>query len=263
MFCPKCSQVQPSNHQRFCSRCGFRLDDVRSLIEHDEELATHERPSAESLLPRQKDVSIGAGLMFIGGIVAVLWGFMIGTGPLDVLLPQAFFILGGTLAFILLFFNPLVRTLHKLFSGKEQKPNELSGQQTGINLGAILMFIGTLKAMLLAPLLNPGNRGAATLLIMTGGFLLVLILRWLILAVCRLLFKTSARSHEALSAIDTAEPTTKLASAAHGGNLLHARSITPDDNAASEMKKGKVAQPVSVTEHTTELLDKEVGSGLP
>jgi hypothetical protein len=253
MFCPKCSQVQPSNHPRFCSRCGFRLDDVRSLIEHDEALATLERPSAESLLPRQKDLSIGAGLMFIGGIVAVLWGFIIGTGPLDVLLPQAFLILGFTLAIVLLCFNPLLRTVHKLFSGREEKPHDLSKQQTGINLGAILMFIGTLKAMLLAPLMNLGNRGAATLLLMTGGFLLLLVLRWLIQAVYRLLFKTTARSHEAVSAIDTADLTAKLAPAAHGGNLPPA----PDDNAAFEMKRGNVAQPVSVTEYTTELLDKE------
>jgi hypothetical protein len=257
MFCPKCSQVQPSEHQRFCSRCGFRLEDVRSLIEHDEALATPGRLSAETLLPRQKDVSIGAGLMLIGGIVAVLWGFIIGTGPLDVLLPQAFLILGFTLAFILLFFNPLVRTLHKFFSGTEEKPRDLSRQQTGINLGAILMFIGTLKAMLLAPLMNLGNRGAATLLLMTGGFLLVLVLRWLIQAVYRLLFKTTASSHEAESAIDAAELTARLAPAAYGGNLPPARSITPDDNAASEMKRGNVAQPVSVTEYTTELLDKE------
>lgn len=257
MFCPKCSQVQPSHHRRFCSRCGFRLDDVRSLIEHDEALATHEQPRAESLLPRQKDVSIGAGLMFIGGIVAVLWGFVIGTGPLDVLLPQAFFILGGTLAFILLFFNPFVRTLHKLFSGKEENSHELSRQQTGINLGAILMFIGTLKAMLLAPLLNLGNRGAATLLLMTGGFLLLVVLRWLILAIYRLLFKTPARSHEAVSAIDTADLTARLAPSTHGGNLPPAPSTTPDDLAASEMKRDNVAQPVSVTEYTTELLDKD------
>lgn len=257
MFCPKCSQVQPSNRLRFCSRCGFRLDDVRALIEHEETLATDDQPSAESLLPRQKDISIGAGLMFIGGIVAVLWGFIIGTGPLDVLLPQAFFILGFTLAFILLFFNPLVRTLHKLFSGSEEKPQDLSRQQTGINLGAILMFIGTLKAMLLAPLMNLGSKGATTLLMMTGGFLLLLVLRWLIQAVYQLLFKTTARSQEEVSANDTSDLTARLGPVPHGGNLPPARSIPVNDLAASETKKAKVAQPASVTEYTTELLEKE------
>jgi hypothetical protein len=257
MFCPKCSQVQPSNHRRFCSRCGFRLDDVRSLIENDEALATDERPSAESILPRQKDISIGAGLMFSGGIVAVLWGFIIGKGPLDVLLPQAFFILGFTLAFILLLFNPLVRTLHKLFSGSEEKPHDLSRQQTGINLGAILLFIVTLKAMLLAPLINLGNRGEATLLIMTVGFLLLLVLRWLIQAAYQLLFKATALSHETASAIDTSDLTARLEPADHEDTLPPAQSIPLDDWALSEMKRGNVPQPVSVTEHTTELLDKE------
>ena len=57
MFCPKCSQVQSSNRLRFCSRCGFRLDDVRALIEHEEALATDDQPGAESLLPRQQDLS--------------------------------------------------------------------------------------------------------------------------------------------------------------------------------------------------------------
>lgn len=253
MFCPKCSQAQTSN-LRFCSRCGFRLDDVRSLIERDDELASDERPSAESILPRQKDISIGAGLMFIGGIVAVLWGFIIGRGPLDVLLPQAFFILGFTLAFVLLLFNPLVRTLRKLFSGSEEKPQDLSRQQTGINLGAILLFIVTLKAMLLAPLINLGNRGATTLLIMTVGFLMLLVLRRLIQAAYQLLFKATALSHEAASEIDTSDLTARLRPAAHDRTLPPAQSIPLDDQIISQMN---VPQSVSVTEHTTELLDKE------
>ncbi|MFZ0064140.1 MAG: hypothetical protein WAL47_19065 [Pyrinomonadaceae bacterium] len=195
--------------------------------------------------------------MFIGGIVAVLWGFIIGQGPLDVLLPQAFFILGFTLAFVLLLFNPLVRTLHKLFSGSEEEPHDLSRQQTGINLGAILLFIVTLKAMLLAPLINLGNRGATTLLIMTVGFLLLLVLRWLIQAALQLLFKATARSHEAASAIDAADLTARLGPAVHEGTLPPAQSIPFDDHAVSEMKRDNVAQPASVTEYTTELLDKE------
>jgi hypothetical protein len=257
MFCPKCSQAQSSN-PRFCSRCGFRLDDVRSLVEHDEALTTDEQSGAERILPRQRDITIGAGLMFIGGIVAVLWGFIIGKGPLDVLLPQAFFILGFTLAFILLFFNPLVRTLRKLFSGSEEKPYDLSRQQTGINLGAILMFIGALKAMLLAPLINLGNRGATTLLIMTVGFLLLLVLRWIIQAAYQLLFKATALSHEASSAIDTSDLTIRLGPPVPESSLPPAQSIPVDDQLLPEIRRGTVApHPVSVTDHTTELLDRE------
>jgi hypothetical protein len=257
MFCPKCSQFQPLNGLPFCSRCGFRLDEVRALIEDEEALATDERPRADSILPRQKDISIGAGLMFSGGIVAVLWAFIIGTGSLDILLPQSFLILGFTLAFVLLFFHPLVRTMHKIFSGSEEKPDDLSRQQTGINLGAILMFIGTLKAMLLAPIINPGNRGATTLLFMAGGFLLLLVLRWLIEAVYQLLFKGTARSKQPASADDTSDLTARLEPAPHRDNLPPARSIPVNDLAATEMKKAKMTQPPSITEYTTELLDKE------
>lgn len=257
MFCPKCSQLQASDRLRFCSRCGFRLDEVKALIEHEEALTSDQQSRAESVLPRQKDISIGAGLMFIGGIVAVLWGFIIGTGPLDILLPQAFFILGFTLAFVLLFFHPLVRTLHKLFSESEENPHDLARQQNGINLGAILMFIGTLKAMLLAPLMNPGNKGATTLILMASGFLLLLILRWLIQAVYQLFFKGTARSQAAASTNDTSDLTAQLRPAPQRGNLPPARGLPVNDLAASEARNAEVAQPPSVTEYTTELLEKE------
>ena len=35
MYCPKCSQSQPSDETRFCSRCGFPLETVSVLIGHD------------------------------------------------------------------------------------------------------------------------------------------------------------------------------------------------------------------------------------
>ena len=35
MFCPKCSQAQPSDEMRFCSRCGFPLETVSVLVTHE------------------------------------------------------------------------------------------------------------------------------------------------------------------------------------------------------------------------------------
>ena len=35
MYCPKCSQLQPSDQMRFCSRCGFALSGVAMLVEND------------------------------------------------------------------------------------------------------------------------------------------------------------------------------------------------------------------------------------
>jgi hypothetical protein len=250
MFCPKCSQPQPSDRVRFCARCGFQLEEVRALVELEEEAASDERTRAASLLPRQKDLSLGAGLMFAGGLVATLWAFVVGPAPLDVLLPQAFFILGFTLAFVLLFFHPLVRTLHKLVPGGGQDPHRPSRQQDGINLGALLMFIGTLKAMLLASLLEPDRRAAATMLFMAGGFLVLLFVRRLVEAAYGLLFRAGTPEEEKAEA---SGPTARLAGRPRGASLPPAREVPAADLRARDPRAAE-PQP-SVTESTTELLD--------
>jgi hypothetical protein len=255
MFCPRCSQPQTSGRARFCPRCGFQLDEVKALVEREEALSADERARAESLLPRQKDLSIGAGLMFAGGLVATLWAFVLGAAPLDVLLPQAFFVLGFTLAFVLLFFHPLTRTLHKLFAAGDQYPHQLSRQQDGINLGAILMFVGTLKAMLLASLLHPDRRAAATLLFMAGGFLLLLFIRRLVQAVYGLLFKGGAK--EEATTEDASDPTMRLDGRAPGASLPPARGVPAGGLRAHGSRAAETAPRPSVTEHTTEFLDRE------
>jgi hypothetical protein len=35
MYCPKCSQQQPSDEMRFCSRCGFPLATVATLVNNN------------------------------------------------------------------------------------------------------------------------------------------------------------------------------------------------------------------------------------
>lgn len=256
MFCPKCSQPQPSNQLRFCPRCGFHLEDVRALVESEETPATDADSRPRSVLPSQKDISIGAGLMFAGGVVATLWSFFISAWPLDVALPQAFFILGFTLAFVLLFFHPLVRALHKLYADEGEPPLDLSRRQNGINLGAILMFIGALKAMLLTTMMEPSRRGWVTLLSMAGGFLLLLFLRPLIETVYRLLFRGAAGSEKPTA--DTSDLTKPLPAASRAAALPPAHSIPVNAAATtSNLREPHMAPPPSVTEHSTELLDKE------
>ena len=159
MFCPRCSHSQDTDQLRFCSRCGFGLEPVKELIQR-EDSDKAKSPSKEFPI-RQKDISIGAGLMFAGGVVAVVWGLVISSGPIDVALSKAFFILGFALAFILLFFHPILGALHKFFSPDKQSEQSTT-QQNGVNLGAILMFIGTLKAMLIATFLESGSRALMT-----------------------------------------------------------------------------------------------------
>jgi hypothetical protein len=35
MYCPKCSQQQPSEGMRFCSRCGFTLNGIALVVENN------------------------------------------------------------------------------------------------------------------------------------------------------------------------------------------------------------------------------------
>ena len=65
MFCPKCSQEQASEEQRFCSRCGFQLNVVKALLLSDAlpggGLLT--KPAKRPFSKR--DATIGATLMFL------------------------------------------------------------------------------------------------------------------------------------------------------------------------------------------------------
>ena len=255
MFCPKCGYCQDSDHLRFCSRCGFGLEVIKELVEREDSDKATSQP--EKFPIRQKDISIGAGLMFAGGVAAVIWGFVIGSGPTDVVLPQAFFILGLSLTFILLFFHPLVGTMHKLFSDDGKQSEQLTKQQNGINLGAILMFIGTLKAMLIATFLQPDIRAVITLLMMTGGFLILLIVRWLAQTIYQLLFKGETSGEDIMSSQTTANKTIRLhGSSSTQGALPATQSIPVDDYISSQRETKEVGGPSSVTEETTKFFDR-------
>jgi hypothetical protein len=72
-------------------------------------------------------LATGALPMFAVCVVAVLWGFMGTRGPAEVWLPQSYFIMGGTLAFIITLFHPLLRALEGLNSGGESAPSRRNG----------------------------------------------------------------------------------------------------------------------------------------
>lgn len=85
MFCPKCSQPQPSEQTRFCSRCGFPLGAVAKIVVHDGVLPETE---AGRLSPRQNGIRQGVILLFVsllvGFITALLSVFLIGSPSLFV-----------------------------------------------------------------------------------------------------------------------------------------------------------------------------------
>ncbi|HLM56168.1 MAG TPA: hypothetical protein VK422_08545 [Pyrinomonadaceae bacterium] len=249
MFCPKCSQAQPAEDLRFCPRCGFPLVAVKELLGREERGDDGAGAGEEWRLPAQKDLATGALLMFAGSVVAVLWGFVGARGPAEVLLPQAYFILGGTLAFLLTLFHPLLRSLERLFSGGGPSPH-LQGRRDGINLGALLMFVGALKATMLTSGMHPGlERGLTALAFVAGMLLLTLLLRPVLRAAHGLLFKRDKSADS-----PTAEVTARLESRERGSALPPAQSVPVNDFRPSSHDTAELAAPPSVVEEPTRKL---------
>ena len=121
MFCPKCSQQQASDEVRFCSRCGFQLGVVKEL------LAQTEAPAAARVEPlppaparglRRRDVTVGALLMFVVGLIVVLFP---DTTPPPVRDGQLVMLVGLFIALTLLvnFIRPMLKAANKLFGDDE------------------------------------------------------------------------------------------------------------------------------------------------
>jgi hypothetical protein len=249
MFCPKCSQPQPPEEIRFCPRCGFPVGEVKALVGREGGRdAEGERARREGPLPAQKDLATGALVMFAGAVFAVFWGLLWSRGPAEVALPQTFFILGATLAFTLTLFHPLLGALERLASGGEQS-SYTQRRRDGVNLGALLMFVGELKALVLTSLMPGGpEKGLTTFAVMAGMLLLVLLLRPIVHAARTLLFRRDARA-ESTSTKATAELDPARAEA-----LPPAHSIPATEFTSARARAAAPAAPPSVTEGTTRKL---------
>jgi hypothetical protein len=250
MFCPKCSQPQPSEDLRFCPRCGFPVGEVKELVGREGARGAGEgRARAEGPLPEQRDIATGALMMFAGAVVAVFWGLFWSRGPAEVALPQTFFILGGTLAFILTLLHPLLGALERLSSGGAA-PAYTQRRRDGVNLGALLMFLGELKALLLTSLMPPGpEKGLTTFALIAGMLLLVLLLRPALRAARALLFRRDARADS-----DPAGATAEL-DPAHAAALPPAHSIPVNGFARPRTNTADMAAPPSIAEETTRKLN--------
>lgn len=107
MYCPKCSQLQPSDEMRFCSRCGFALSGVAMLVENDGVIPQLTGKSGQTQPSSRKKVmaesAIFTGIAWLVLIVAIFW-FDYG-GPFETMAKIAallFFLLGmiGLLRFL-------------------------------------------------------------------------------------------------------------------------------------------------------------------
>lgn len=122
MFCPQCGQQQLSDAARFCSRCGFQLAAVSSL------LATGGAAPAQALeavpvpdTPRRKGARLGGKLMLSGMFLLPAFGLLselIG-------LPEELVIVGA-----IVFLAGLFRLLYALIFEDGPYRKSLQRQQT-------------------------------------------------------------------------------------------------------------------------------------
>jgi hypothetical protein len=77
MYCPKCSQLQSSDEMRFCSRCGFALAGVTTLLENEGVIPQLIAKSGQKVASSRKQVmvesAIFTGIAWLVLIVATFW----------------------------------------------------------------------------------------------------------------------------------------------------------------------------------------------
>lgn len=152
MFCPKCGQPQTSEAVRFCSKCGFELDAVKSLVNGEEMPAATAAPPEivqGDGLRKKREQTKGAFFMFLFALVVA---------ALTVDMPRShssriFFLTIAWLTFTLIInLGPLVR----YFRGKGAASEASQGRVEG---GAREAFLPAASGR---PLVALGERSLET-----------------------------------------------------------------------------------------------------
>src|SRR5215471_17982009 len=71
MFCPQCGAEIASDRVRFCTHCRFPVSAMKEFIAS--ETSKNDAEEEKKFYPlRQRDINLGAGLMLIGALKAIL-----------------------------------------------------------------------------------------------------------------------------------------------------------------------------------------------
>ena len=77
MYCPQCGQQQTSEQVRFCSRCGFLLEAIASVLASGGMAPRYVQPGPQPLSPRSKGVRQGAMMMLSTFLVVPVMGIIL------------------------------------------------------------------------------------------------------------------------------------------------------------------------------------------
>jgi len=227
MFCPQCGVEIASDRVRFCTHCRFPVGSMKEFIAT--ETSKNEAEEGKKFYPlRQWDINLGAGLMLIGALKAIL-ASMAFHGSRYSEISGLLFVLG-------LFFSALI-----LFS-------QLSPRQRGLTFGATIIFLGSLFGLVAGMAI-----GAAPGMFFALSLSLVVSLLWMRLAqmFMRIFFDKEVASEKKVSTHP--QPALNLA-AASASALQPAQNASNVEPTTNRIKEAEMAMPFSVTENTTETL---------
>jgi hypothetical protein len=224
MFCPQCGNEIASDRVRFCTHCRFPVNSMKEFIVAEAAKIEAEEGKMFYLL-RQRDITLGAGLMLIGALKALFLGVAGGKGDAAIIY---LFALGVMFSAFLLFAQLLPR-------------------QRGLTIGATLMFIASLLA------LPAGFATEGVGVLFVAAIFLPVILLWsrLARAFMRIFFDKEIKPEK--SAYVPPQPALNQAN-------LPASALPPVREASvaaphtNRMKEAEAAEPFSVTENTTATL---------
>ena len=231
MFCPQCSNEIVSERARFCTRCSFPLANVKEFVET--EVAKSKAEEEKKKYPlRQSDISLGAGLMIIGLIQAFIVSPVLKGG--------------GEHEFV---WNLLALGL---FFSATLMYSQSSPRHRGLTLGATMIFLGYLIGMAVG--LVSGVAPGWTALTLVGIFLLISLFWARLLGVFSRLFFDKEPVRESPNKAEL-QPVFKAANTAQP-LLPQMQSSAVVEMNPQEMKTREPAQPFSITEDSTSLLNK-------
>ncbi len=227
MFCPQCGAEITSDRIRFCTHCRFPVGAMKEFIAT--EASKNDAEEEKKFYPlRQWDINLGAGLMLIGALKAIL-ASMAFPGSRYSEISGLLFLLG-------LFFSAVT-----LFS-------QLSPRQRGLTLGATIIFLGSLFGLVAGMAI-----GATPGMFFTLSLSLVVSLFWMRLAqmFMRIFFDKEVAPEKKVSS--NPQPALNLA-AASASALQSAQNASDVEPTTNRIKEAEMAMPFSVTENTTETL---------
>jgi len=227
MFCPQCGAEIASDRIRFCTHCRFPVGVMKEFIAT--EASKNDAEEEKKFHPlRQRDINLGAGLMLIGALKAIL-ASMAFPGSRYSEISGLLFLLG-------LFFSAVT-----LFS-------QLSPRQRGLTLGATIIFLGSLFGLVAGMAI-----GATPGMFFALSLSLVVSLLWTRLAqmFMRIFFDKEVAPEKKVSSHPQPAPNLVAAAASAMPPAQDAPDIEPTTN---RMKEAEMVRPFSITENTTETL---------